>query len=140
MADRNGYLTFDAICPNTGKLVDVYVSIDRGKYMASKGSGAVYTLAHNVKWVLTHPSTIFEGIRSDNDESKIGEIGSFCYAGHPQYYYDTNGREKAPREDKIFLVFVNSDMVAYQWYWDSISADNPNWPDGHAIRFRNRVL
>jgi hypothetical protein len=54
--------------------------------------------------------------------------------------YDKQGKEINPYPGEVFLVFINAERVAYNWYWDNCDPDDVTLPRGHAARFRERLL
>ncbi len=66
--------------------------------------------------------------------------GWLCYVERPSQCFEDDGRSVAPRPDRVFLVFVNDESVAYNWYWYAFDAAQPTFPEGHAERFKEQLL
>lgn len=58
----------------------------------------------------------------------------------PDRSYSEDGDRCRPRKERVFLVFVNEDHVAYNWRWEKAEPDEPAIPVGHARRFKERLL
>lgn len=91
-------------------------------------------------YVLQHPNGVFEGLCWEQDEDKSRGYGWRCYCAVPCSDYAVNGEKKPPRPGKIFLVFVNSDQVAYNWRWEKVDPENDRFPMDFQSRFRSQVL
>ncbi len=137
-ADSKHYLTIKAQSPNGDSTWDVYISYERLGFIARQSKGAVMEAAHIVPEILARPSAIFEGLRRDEDEDKYGN-GAMCYCGIPTVAYDKNGSPTQPWHDEVFMVFLNAECVAYNWYWHQCDCDLNNYPDGHVERFRRKI-
>lgn len=136
---RREYLTIGAIDPINGKELKVLISYDRIHEMASRSMGQVYECGEFVPLVLKKPSAIFEGLTQEEDESKRG-CGWRCYCAVPPYAYSTDGKIINTWPNKVFLVFVNDENVAYNWRWEKCDSKDQNLPENHEVRFRKRLL
>ena len=93
-----------------------------------------------VPLVLQRPTAVWEGLGREVDEDKRG-VGWRCYCKVPDRSYAEDGTECGPRRNRIFLVFVNEDRVAYNWRWEPSDSNDPNLPrDLGPNRFRRRLL
>ena len=144
---RQGYVSLSAIDPRDGAQFEVYVSPARMEAVAKRGMHAVLELTEVVTKGLTRPVRIYEGIRHDSDSDTHSEADDWlCYVAKPDKDYRTPGSEmpSPPREGRLFLVFVNSDRVAYTWRWELASQEEPDEPIGVSDlsnpRFVRRVL
>lgn len=141
---RTDRQAFPAVNPANGSTFDVYITMRRAEWVAKRGQGAVWEMAHTVTEVLRTPSAIHEGIRWDEDEDRGCDqnVDSWlCYSHRPAHYYDPKSGRKLPSDpDDVFLVFVNKDRVAYHWRWDRADDDGSGMPSGHLSRFRKKVL
>jgi hypothetical protein len=131
---RRGYEVRDASDPHDGKLWQIRVSHRRMDEVARRGYGQAKELAFLVPEVLESPCAIFQGVRED------GEDDWLCYCGRPEYAYRgfTGQRVLAPL-DEVYLVFVNSDRVAYLNRWDKADSEQRRFPVDYRIRFGKRV-
>lgn len=89
--------------------------------------------------VLASPCTVWEGLRSDEDEDSYGN-GWLCYCGQPSCRYDPNGQWLPPRPGRVFLVFLNSELVAYNWRWEECDPRDAKSPKNCEARFRRKLL
>jgi hypothetical protein len=89
--------------------------------------------------VLQDPAAVFEGLRFDEDDDRQ-EVGWRCYCGLPDHAYHSDGAKRRAYPSQVYLVFVNSANVAYNWRWEKSDPDDPTLPQNHAIRFRKRLL
>lgn len=137
-ATRRERLVIGAIDPGTGSLFAVTISLARIR-AACRSHGQALEAAQLVPMILQRPRAIFEGLRREADEPHRGS-GWRCYVGIPDRAYDQRGNRREPWPNEVFLVFVSDDFIAYNWYWYSCSEDNSDLPEGHAERFRKRLL
>jgi hypothetical protein len=134
----HGYLTIKADDGQRG-LIDVLISHDRLIAIAARSKGQILEASELIPAILQKPAAIFEGLCQDVDEDNRG-VGWRCYAGIPSHSYTIDGQKRPTWEDEVFLVFVNSDFVAYNWRWEKCDLDNPALPLRHASRFTKRLL
>lgn len=137
---RREDFTVQAVDPSTGKMMDVRLSEARVAAAAKRGMNHAKEAAFTVPDILVNPRAIFEGLLRDEDEPRQGEPGWLCYVGLPKYAFGPNGEERPPYKEKVYLVFVNHERVAYNWYWSDADGTDPNLPIDHAERFRERNL
>ena len=142
MADAPGtrrqYLTIEA-ADGQGGVFFVHISHDRLLAVSSRSRGQIYEAAEIVPAVLRNPAAIFEGLCVDADESYRG-VGWRCYSAIPDRSYTIDGVKRPPWEDKVFLVFVNDEKVAYNWRWEMCDLDDARLPQNHVDRFKKRIL
>jgi hypothetical protein len=136
---RRKFLKVAAIDSGTGRTFDVLVSYDRLHWVKNRGLGAIKEAGFNVPFVLQHPKGVFEGLCREQDEDRPG-YGWWCYCAVPPHDYAENGDEKLPRPNRIFLVFVNTDHIAYNWRWEKVDPDDDRFPIGFQTRFRRQVI
>jgi len=131
---RKGYASVPAINPVDGNQWDLYISLDKIKVTAKRGTLHAKELAYIVPPILLAPKAIFAGVRDEGDEW-------LCYAGRPSCSFrGPDGARCVPWPKQVFLVFVNGDRVVYTWRWEKASLENPNLPEEHRTRFGRRVL
>jgi len=95
---RREYITLSAIEPSDGKLTcQILISHDRMLTVARRGMGHAKECAYIVPMILQKPKAIFEGLRRDEDEARIG-YGWRCYRGVPEHSYRErwDGRPTSP--------------------------------------------
>ncbi len=142
MADPEGsrrkYLKLQALDPIAGTLGEVLISFDRMHAIGRRSLGHAKECGIIVPMILQHPTAIFEGLRHDEDEDLKG-VGWRCYCGIPDNAYYSDGTERSPFPDQVYLVFVNDDRVAYNWRWEKADPDDPSLPLDHAERFKARL-
>ena len=80
----------------------------------------------------------FQGIRWEKDEDK-DRPGWRCYCAKPTYMYDQRGDKVKSDPQRVFLVFIDEEGVAYNWRWDWADANDSETPEGHA-RFVAKVF
>jgi len=95
--------------------------------------------AYIVPHVLQKPVAIFEGLQEDEDEDRRG-VGWRCYCGLPLHSYRPDGTEAPPPRDRVYLVFVNQEGIAYNWRWEKHDCVNSKLPINYKIRFKKRLL
>lgn len=137
---RREYLAVEAVDPVRGKTCQVMISYDRLQEVCKRSLGQIQEAGEFVPLILKRPNAIFEGLCSDRDEPKRRGYGWRCYCGRPPYAYNDEGRSISARPNKVFLVFVNDEQVAYLWYWSKCDAEQFDLPEGHTTRFRRRIL
>jgi len=89
--------------------------------------------------ILQHPTAVFEGLRREEDEDSRG-VGWRCYCGVPDCSYRRDGTETAPYPNRVYLVFVNDEGVAYNWRWEKADTDKAKLPVDHLTRFKRQLL
>jgi len=110
--------------------------------LAKRSKGQILDAAYVLPQVLVKPTAIYEGLCWDDDEERRG-VGWRCYAGIPDCSYREDGTKQPPWAGDVFLAFVNSDGVIYNWRWEKSSPDDPTLPrtdDEIKPRFRKRLL
>jgi hypothetical protein len=135
---RRKYLTLEAIDPLTGSKCEVLISYDRMQTVARRSMGYAKECGLILPTILQRPTAIFEGLRLDEDESREG-YGWRCYCGIPEHAYHSDGTERPPYANQVYLVFVNDERVAYNWRWERADADDPRLPENHQRRFKKRL-
>ena len=136
---RREYLKINAIDPANGKFLEVQISFNRIQTVGKRSQGHASECAYIVPQILQKPSAIFEGLCLDADEPHRG-YGWLCYCGIPTCSYTTDGQTKDPWPNEVFLVFINDEKVAYNWYWTACDDDNHDLPKDHDTRFKKRLL
>lgn len=66
------------------------------------------------------------------------ELAAVC--GKPNCRYNREGEAVAAEKDEVFMVFVNSDLIVYHWYWHKCDKENIDLPDDYENRFREKLL
>lgn len=136
---RRQYLEIEAIEPETGKTYTVQISYNRLHNVAERGLGEIECVRYTVPYILQHPTAIFEGLCYESDESARG-YGWRCYCGIPQNDYTIEGQKVETRQNRVFLVFLNDEKVAYNWVWVKCDEFDSNLPINHSNRFKKRLL
>ncbi len=135
--NRPGYAKLNARDPNDGKYWDVLISPGRLNWIKRVGGALVHETRLIVPTVLDKPTAIFQGLLSDDDEDKFGDVGGWlCYLGQPCYAYDDSGRPYPVREGLRYLIFLNAERVAYAWRFDQ----DDRLPASFDHRFKERLL
>jgi hypothetical protein len=120
--------------------MEVAITLQRLRWVAKRGKGALREAAEAVAHVLADPKAIYEGVRWDCDSDKESDSDDWlCYSGIPKEAFATDGRPHAPYEGEVLLVFVNSDGVAYLWRWDECDDDDTTAPRDWRTRFCKKV-
>ena len=136
---RREYLLLDAIDPTIGQKHVVQVSYERLRVVARRGQGFILEARYTLPEVLLKPTAVFEGLCSDEDEDARG-YGWRCYCGIPACRYRANGDEMSVPENRVFLVFVNIEWVAYNWRWEPTDEDRRDLPIGYRGRFKRNLI
>ena len=123
------YLIRQALDPNTGQIgLEIKIRADRIQGMAKRNNKDDEENAITLIEALRNPNAIFGGLRLDDDPAW------FCYAYRPVKLSSDRP------ENRVFLVFINADMVAYNWDWaeaDSRALSRGEYlPDDYKSRFR----
>ncbi len=118
---------------------EVQVSFDRMQAVGKRSVGQAKECGFIVPAILQGPTAIFEGLRRDEDEDRWGE-GWRCYCGIPTVAYHFDGTERKPYPGQVYLVFVNTDRVAYNWRWEKADPNDCKLPQHHETRFKTRLL
>ena len=136
---RRDYLAFGAIEPSKGRLYTVHISYDRLQWIAHFGVGRIEEARYTVPFVLQKPRAIFEGLCSDDDEDRRG-CGWRCYCARPAVRYMCDGEERDFPEDRVFVAFVNTEKVVYNWRSVPNDPNDSELPMDYETRFKRRVL
>jgi len=112
---RRENLLLEAVDGSTGKNCIVQVSYGRLVALAKRGKGFILEAAETLPEMLLRPTAIFEGLCSDDDEDARG-FGWRCYCGIPSWRYRANGEPISVPENRVFLAFVNTEPVVYNWH------------------------
>ena len=105
-----------------------------------------YRAAHLVIPTLQAPTAIFRGLRWVGDNERSGEEpGWLCYCSRPYRDFGLKGEEINAPPNKVFLVFVNSNDVFYDWRWEDADlqeavASKIYLPKNYQTRFKERLL
>lgn len=138
---RRDPLQLDAFDPVTRGTCLIQIAFERMQAVARRGMVQAAECAFIVPSILQHPTAVFEGIRRDEDETRGSRAEAWrCYCGIPTNSYRDDGTAAPPYEDEVFLVFIDSDRLAYNWRWERCDPDDPRLPENHKIRFRRRLL
>lgn len=129
-----------AVDPETGRSCRVTFEHQKLADVARRSKGQVLEASRVVREILQRPYAIFEGLRRDDDEPRGHAFGWRCYCGIPSRAYSRDGAPMEPRPDRVFLVFVTDEGVAYNWRWEPCSDDDPNLPVDYRERFRSRRI
>jgi len=136
---RRERLVVSAVNPVDGTMMEVMVSYERLHAVASRSKGQIKEAAFVVPEILTRPAAIFEGLNREEDLDNESD-GWLCYSGVPTRAFNKDGLEISPWPAQVFLVFVNSEKMAYLWYWYACDEDDPCLPQGYQNRFDRRAL
>jgi hypothetical protein len=136
---RRESLEISAVEPNSGRPFTVLISYHRLHGIKKSGSRAIKEAKYTVTHILQNPTAIFEGLCYDEDEDSRG-YGWRCYCGIPQCDYTLDGQELPPRNKRVFLVFVNTDKMAYNWRWEKCDEHDNRLPIDYENRFKKRCL
>ncbi len=136
---RREQILLEAINPVDGKSCHVQISFDRMQAVGRRSLGQAKECGYIVPMILQRPAAVFEGLRRDEDDDLRG-VGWRCYCGVPDRSFRVDGTESPPYPGQVFLVFVNDEEVAYNWYWAKCDRDDRTLPEGYVDRFRKRLL
>lgn len=138
--ERRKYLTIAAINPDDGKTYELLLSYEKIRRVGTRSIGQAKECGEIVHYALQHPIHIYEGLCRDEDENISECAGWRCYCCMPPHAYNKEGQKIPPWKNNVFLVFVNSDRVAYNWYWAKCDKDDPQRPEDYVVRFAKEVL
>ncbi len=112
--------------------VDVKVPRDLIAELFRRGHKTKYMNLEAAREVLEGSPSIFIGIRM---ETGIGmERGGYCYAGRPSMLYNGSGKLVEFPSDKVYAVYVSTEMELYEWRDEYADKDDPEFP----INWRER--
>ena len=134
-----GRILIEAVDPDSGKMCEIELSHRRVDAVATRSLGHANECAHLVPFTLQQPRAIFEGLTEEADEDRRG-VGWLCYCSKPPFRFDEAGNRLPSRENRVFLVFVNAQRIAYTWRWEKSDSNEPDMPERHESRFRRRAL
>jgi hypothetical protein len=138
---RREALTLDAIDPKDGRQIVVMFSQEKLLAVAKRSKGQIKEAAYAVPIILQKPKAVFRGLLRETDEPKgEGDEGWLCYCGIPEIAYNEDGTPRAPWAGEVLMVFVSSEKVVYNWYWVKCDKNDPNLPEDHSVRFKERSL
>ena len=92
----------------------------------------------------TVPMRFLKGLRFDDDEPRhCDSQGWRCYAKHPARRYNDKGGTFATPKGRIFLVFVDTDKIVYNWTWDETDEEalvrGEHLPVDYKTRFDKQI-
>ena len=137
---RRSGLTINAVDPIDGKSCTIQISHGRLQFIKQLGLRAIHETAKLVPLALQKPTAIFEGLTTDEDEERGRGAGWRCYVTKPTIAFRATGVQHPAPVDQVFLVFVNSEHVAYNWRWEKCDPVQTSLPEGYEERFRKRLL
>jgi len=137
---RREYLKIQAIDPQSGKRDYILISSERLIRLGKRSKGQTMEAAYTLIDTVQNPQHIFEGIRWDEDERSSDVPGWRCYCKKPTNRYNFEGVQVRADPNKVFMVFVNENKVAYLWYWHTADDDDKTLPLGHEKRFKKKVI
>ena len=76
----------------------------------------------------------------DDHDRRSDSDGWFCYSAAPGIRYDFRTGERIATRNRVLLVFVNKEMVAYNWRWEEQDPHRPGAPVGWEDRFVKEAL
>ncbi len=129
LPSRRGFEVRPAIDPHDGGQWDIRLNMEEIARRRITSRGRLLEIAHVATEILLHPSAIFQGLRGEKEESWI------CYSGQPTKAFHTEGTRRNPYPGQTYLVFVNSERVAYDYRWEGADPDFPGRPAGWRTRF-----
>lgn len=136
---RRRCILLDALDPADGKTCFVQISFERMQAVGRRGLGHAKECGYLVPMILQKPTAVFEGLRRDEDEDRRG-YGWRCYCGVPDHSYRVDGTEGPPYPGQVYVVFVNSDGIAYNRRWEKCDSEDPRLPENYRARFRKKLL
>jgi hypothetical protein len=138
---RRDDATYLAIDPETFQLSKrVMIRHKRLQYVAQQSLGASLEVDYLVKETLEKPLHVYQGLRFDRDEDKFEGQGWRCYCSAPEYRFKENGEQANARYGFVYLVFVNSDSIAYNWRWEEGDANDNRQPTDFLNRFSKKLF
>ncbi len=135
---RREYLAVEAFNLDDGTTCVVYISFDRMQTVGRRSMGHAKECGYIVPEVLQKPACVFEGLCRDEDDDRRG-VGWRCYCAVPSRRFSADGSECRPLPNRVYLVFVNDEGVAYNWRAEDADRENRSFPNGHADRFKKRI-
>jgi len=129
-----------ALEPETHGTFIVCVSPRAIEAARKRNRGAILECAELVPNVLQTPAHVWRGLRWDDDEMFSNGPGWLSYCKIPPYSYREDGTKQPPRPNRVFMVCVNKDAIVYNWWWVPCDSENPEYPEQHIDRFRERLL
>jgi len=137
---RRELVAVNAVEPKTGKGCIVYISTKRIQEVGRRSIGQALECKELVTQVLQTPTRVFQGLRWDEDEKGSKSPGWRSYCKIPTHSYSENGEKRPPRPNRVFMVCVNVDHVAFNWDWVRCDPRNPECPVKYDTRFKEPVL
>lgn len=99
---------------------------------AFKYNPVKYSNLMAAKEVLENPKRIFWGIREHNE-------GGWCYVGLPTKLCVRPDEWIDYPDDKVFAVYVNSEMIVFDWITEYLDDENDMSPRGWKERYRSLI-
>lgn len=137
--EKRFHKTVQACDPHDGGVWDVLIASDKIAWAGQNGWGHAHDLAFLVPWSLLNIKQMYRGVR--DDEREIDEDSWLCYVAAPSFAHDHKRKVKvAAWPNQVFLVFVNAQRVAFNWYWCKCDAYDPDAPLDCDSRFKEKVF
>jgi len=138
--ERRDRITLLAVEPKDATLTcEVLISYARMQVVGRRSLGHAKECGIIVPAVLQTPTSIFEGLRRDEDEDRWG-YGWRCYCGLPEQAFLADVTKIPPYRGQVYVVFLNDERVAYNWRWEKADPDDIRLPVDHETRFKQRLL
>ena len=105
--------------------------------------GAIKEAAELVPYTLKYPCAMFEGLRPPDDDHSGNSPGWLCYCSRPALKFKRSGEECNSDTDQVFLVFVNEDLIIFNWRWEYADVESLGskqyLPVNYKTRFRKQL-
>ena len=139
MPNRRDKLVVEGIDPKSGKRLAITISQTKLLAVSKRSRGQILEAAYTVVEALQRPCAVFEGLLREDDEPRTAYAWR-CYCVIPPLAYRQDGEVVDSWPGEVFLVFVDDECVAYNWYWVEADPDDACLPVDYHARFRERLL
>ena len=129
-AKKKGWVDFNGLDPSGTGTAHFQMPAKTILHLRTAGHGNKFLEIFSIEAVLRKPNVIFQGLkRSHLDDG-------FCYcATLNRRYVSEDGRTAQAYPGFVFVVFVTTELVIFEFGWERMSGIRKGYPDKYVTRF-----
>lgn len=111
--------------PESGTTIEIRIPYSDVQHSMKHNPGRAWQLT-TADHVLREPERIYEGVRREGEDDRDG----WCYVGRPKRVCLGSDRWIPLPKGCVYVVFVSSRFIAYEWRIEHADPDDPEGPAG----------